>query len=89
MGTIAGVLATLAVSHLSGSVLGGVLARFGLFGFGSRLKIARHTLRIGKALRAAFKKEPTTQNRIELQRWLKENDPQNKTRLGDGLSRSA
>ncbi len=86
MTTIAGFLATLAVSHLGGSALGGLLVRFGFLGFGTKMKIARHTLKVGKALRAAFNKQPTTQNRTELQRWLKENDPQNELNLGDGIN---
>ncbi len=85
MTTIAGILATLAVSHLSGTLLGSLLTRFAFLGFGPKLKIARHTLRIGKALRAAFNQQPTTKNRTELQRWLKENDPQNELKLGDGI----
>ena len=85
MGTITGILATLAVSHLGGSALGGVLARFGLMGFGRKLRIARHILRIGKALRAAFDHEPTPKAREELKRWLVEHDPHNTSRLGDGL----
>ncbi len=60
MTTIAGFLATLAVSHLGGSALGGLLVRFGFLGFGTKLKIARHVLKVGKALRAAFNKQPTT-----------------------------
>ena len=85
MTSLAGILATLAVSHLGGSALGALLARFGLLGFGSRLKIARHVLGVGKALRAAFDKEPTKQNREALQRWLEENDPQNRSGLGDAM----
>jgi len=86
MTTIAGILATLAVSHLGGSALGGLLARLGFFGFGPKIKIAPHVLKVGKALRTAFNKQPTTQNRTELQRWLKENDPQNELNLGDGIN---
>ncbi len=85
MTTIAGILATLAVSHLSGTLLGSLLARSAFLGFGPKLKIARHTLRIGKALRAAFNQQPTTQNRNELQRWLKENDPQNDLKWNEGI----
>ena len=85
MGTLAGILATLAVSHLGGSALGGVLARFGVLGFGRKLRVARHVLRIGKALRSAFDHEPTPKAHEELKRWLVEHDPHNESRLGDGL----
>lgn len=85
MGTLASILSTLAVSHLGGSALGGALARFGLFGFGHKLRVARHILRIGKALRSAFDHEPTPKAHEELKRWLVEHDPHNESRLGDGL----
>lgn len=85
MGTVAGILATLAVSHLSGSAAGGLLARFGILGFGRKLKIAGHVLRIGKALRASFKAEQSTQAKNELQRWLQTHDPNNESKLGDGV----
>jgi hypothetical protein len=85
MGTLTGILATAAVSHLSGSAIGGILARFGLFGFGSKLKIARHVLRVGKALRAAFDQDDSTAARSQLQDWLAEHDPRNETGLGDGI----
>ncbi|MBT6153665.1 MAG: hypothetical protein HOK71_15240 [Planctomycetaceae bacterium] len=85
MGTLAGILGTAALSHLGGAALGGVLARFGLFGFGGKLRIARHALRVGRALRAAVDHEPTTQARAELARWLQQHDPHNESRLGDSL----
>lgn len=85
MTSLAGILATLAVSHLGGSALGALLARIGLWGFGPKLKITRHVLKVGKALRTAFNKQPTTQNRDALQRWLEENDPQNRTGLGNEI----
>lgn len=85
MGTLAGILATAAVSHLGGHMVGGVLARLGLFGFGKKLAIARHVLRIGKALRKAFDREPTPKAREELKRWLQEHDPKNESGLGNGV----
>ena len=53
--------------------------------FGRKLRIARHVLRIGKALRSAFDYEPTPKAREELRRWLAEHDPHNESQLGDGL----
>ena len=85
MGTITGILATFAVAHLGGSAVAGILTRFGLLGFGRRVKIARHTLRIGKALAAAYQYEPTEQTKNELKRWLAQHDPQNVSKLGNGL----
>ena len=85
MGTLAGILGAAALSHLGGAALGGVLARFGLLGFGRKLRIARHVLRIGQALRAAVDHEPTAEACAELNRWLKQHDPHNESRLGDGL----
>lgn len=85
MATIAGVLATAALSHLGGHLAGGVLARFGLLGFGGKLGVARRALKIGKALRRVFDLNPTVKSRDELQRWLQENDPKNETGLGDGV----
>ena len=54
MGTIAGIIATAALSHLGGASLGGVLAKFGVLGFGKKLSIARHVLKVGKALRRSI-----------------------------------
>ena len=86
MGTLAGILGAAALSHLGGAALSGVLARFGLLGFGRKLRIARHVLRVGRALRAAVDREPSPQARAELERWLKQHDPRNESRLGDGLA---
>jgi len=85
MATIAGILATAALSHLGGTLAGGILARFGLLGFGKNIGIARHVLNVGKALRSVFNREPTPKARDELKRWLAENDPQNRSGLGDGV----
>jgi hypothetical protein len=85
MGTLTGILATAAVSHLGGSAIGGILARFGLFGFGEKLKIARHVLRVGKALRSAFDRDGSEAARTDLQDWLTKHDPRNETRLGQGV----
>lgn len=85
MKTLVGILAVAALSHLGGTALGGILARFGLFGFGKKLTIARHALRVGQALRKAFERERSPTAREELKRWLQENDPKNETGLGDGV----
>ena len=86
MGTIAGILATAALAHLGGSALGGVLTRFSVFGFGRKLRIARHTLRVGKALRSVFDRDPSKEARDDLKRWLTQHDPHNETGLGRGMS---
>ena len=86
MGTLAGILATAALSHLGGTFAGGLLARFGLIGFGKKIGIARHVLNVGKALRNVFDHEPTPQARDDLKRWLQEHDPQNRSGLGDGIT---
>jgi hypothetical protein len=67
------------------SALGGILARFGLFGFGSKLEIARHVLRVGKALRSAFDRDGSEAARTDLQDWLSKHDPRNETGLGQGV----
>ncbi len=85
MGTLAGILATAALSHLGGAALGGGLARFGLLGFGRKLRIARHVLNVGKALRAAFDRDRGETARDDLKRWLAEHDPTNASGLGDGV----
>lgn len=85
MATIAGVIATAALSHLGGHLTGGILARFGLLGFGRKIGIARRVLKVGRALRAVFLGNPTPKAREDLQRWLQEHDPKNETRLGDGV----
>ncbi len=85
MGTLAGVLATAALSHLGGHVAGGLLARFGLLGFGKQLTLARHVLSVGRALRNSFDREPTPKAREELKRWLNEHDPKNESGLGGGI----
>jgi len=92
MKTLVGILAVAALSHLGGTALGGILGRFGLLGFlpvgrhgGKKLAIARHALRVGKALRKAFDRERSPKAREELKRWLQENDPKNETGLGDGV----
>jgi len=86
MGTITGILATLAVSHLGGSALAGLLVRLGAPGFIPKIKIARHILQVVKALRFAFEKDPSTDARTELLLWLKKHDPQNESKLGDGIN---
>lgn len=85
METLAGILAAAAVAHLGGHLLGGVLARLNLLGFGKRLAVARHVLRVGKALRKAFDRDKSAKAREELKRWLAEHDPKNETGLGDGV----
>ena len=89
MGTLAGILATAAMSHLGGAAVGGVLARFGLFGFGRKLRIARHVLRVGHALRSAFDRDKNQRSRNDLKRWLKQNDPHNESGLGHGIELGA
>lgn len=86
MGTLAGILATAAVSHLGGAALGGVLARFGLLGFGRKLRIARHVLKVGKALRSVFDRDGNEAACDDLKRWLAEHDPHNASGLGDGVT---
>jgi len=85
MTTLAGIIATAALSHLGGHLTGGILARFGLLGFGRKIGIARRVLRVGKALRTVFLGNPTPKAREDLQRWLQENDPRNESGLGDGV----
>ncbi len=85
MGTLAGILATAALSHLGGHVAGGLLARFGLFGFGGKLSLARPVLRVGRALRGMFDHDPSVKAREDLKRWLAEHDPQNESGLGNGV----
>lgn len=83
MSILAGILATAALSHLGGHLVGGVLGRLGMLGFGRRLKIARHALRVGKALRNACERDPKA--RADLKRWLEKHDPHNESGLGDGV----
>lgn len=85
MSTLAGILATAALSHLGGHIAGGVFARLGIAGFGRKLKVARHVLRVGRALRKAFDFDSTAKSREDLLRRLGENDPRNETGLGDGV----
>lgn len=85
MSTWAGILATAALSHLGGHVAGGLLARFGLFGFGEKLGIARRVLRVGQALRGVFDHDPNAKARDDLKRWLAEHDPRNESGLGNGV----
>ena len=86
MGTLAGILATLAVSHLGGTAAGSFLARLGLLGFGRQLSIASHVLKVGKALRAAYLKDPNQTARADLKSWLDQHDPKGETDLGDGVT---
>jgi len=83
--TILGMAISFIASHLGGSVIGGVLSRFGVLGFGRKIGIAKHILAVGIALRNAYTKEPNEARRNELKRWLKANDPQNESKLGDGI----
>lgn len=85
MTTLAGILAAAALAHLGGHVLGGVLGRLGLLGFGKKLRIARHVLRLGKALRKAYQRDKSSKVREDLRRWLEEHDPKNETGLGSGV----
>ncbi|MBL4884378.1 MAG: hypothetical protein JKY95_07570 [Planctomycetaceae bacterium] len=85
MSTITGIIATLVASHLGGSALGGILAKFGLLGFGRKLTIASHILNVGKSLKKSYDKERNHQNRADLKRWLQTHDPQNESKLGDGV----
>jgi hypothetical protein len=62
-----------------------VLARFGLLGFGRKLRIARHVLKVGKALRSVFDRDRNETARDDLKRWLAEHDPGNASGLGDGV----
>lgn len=64
-GTIIGILATAALSHLGGHLAGGVLARFGLMGFGST---AIKALKYRRMLKKALRTTPAE----ELNRWGKE-----------------
>ncbi|MCH8830497.1 MAG: hypothetical protein IID45_13050 [Planctomycetes bacterium] len=85
MATLTGILATAALAHLTGHLTGGILARFSLIGFGRKLPLARHVFNVGKALRKLLNRNPTPKAREDLQRWLKENDPNNDSKLGDGV----
>ncbi len=85
MGTLAGILATAALSHLGGHVAGGLLARLGLMGFGGKVSVARHVLQVGRALRAVFNHDPSAKAREDLKRWLAEHDPKNESGLGNGV----
>lgn len=83
MSTIIGILSVFALSHLGGMAGGGILARFGVLGFGKKLGIAKHVLAMGKALRAAVTANPADQQaRDDLNDWLQANDPRNETGLG-------
>ncbi len=85
MTTILGMAITAITSHLGGTILGSILSRFGILGFGRKIGIAKHILAVGIALRNAYTKEPNEARRNELKRWLKANDPQNESKLGDGI----
>jgi len=85
MGTLAGILATTALSHLGGHLAGGLLGRFGLAGFGPQLKVASYVLKVGKALRAVYDHDPSAKAREDLKRWLSEHDPKNESGLGQGV----
>jgi hypothetical protein len=86
MGTIAGIIATAALSHLGGASLGGVLAKFGVLGFGKKLSIARHVLKVGKALRDRLDRDSNEEAREDLNTWLKKHDPNNESGFGNGIS---
>jgi hypothetical protein len=86
MGTIAGIIATAALSHLGGASLGGVLAKFGVLGFGKKLSIARHVLKVGKALRDRLDRDRNEEAREDLKAWLKKHDPDNESGFGNGIS---
>ena len=83
--TIIGILAAFAASHLGGTAIGSLLARFGIGGFGKVLPIARSVYKVGKALRKSYQKDPVAARRAELKRWLQEHDPENESGFGDGI----
>lgn len=85
MTTLFGILSVAAVAHLGGQLTGGVLARFGVLGFGKKLRIARSALKVGKALRTVFDRTPSAKARDDLKQWLQDNDPQNESGLGAGV----
>jgi len=86
MGTVAGIIATAALSHLGGASLGGVLAKFGVLGFGKKLSIARHVLKVGKALRWRLDHDPSEEARKDLKAWLTKHDPDNESGFGNNIS---
>lgn len=67
MGTIAGIIAAFAASHLVGMAAGGLAGRSGLLGFGL------DALRLAAARRQARRRERA---RADLQRWLEEAEPE-------------
>ena len=86
MVTIAVIIATAALSHLGGATLGGVLAKFGVLGFGKKLTVARHILKVGKALRHRLDRDRNEEARKDLKAWLKNHDPDNESGLGNGIT---
>ena len=80
-----GFIVTLLVSHFGGSALGGLLVKHRLFGFGPKLTISKHVLGIGRALHAAYKADESTKSKAALKRWLKSHDPDNESKIGDGI----
>lgn len=86
MGTIAGIIATAALSHLGGASLGGVLAKIGVLGFGKKLTISRHVLKVGRALRQRLNRDSNDEARKDLKDWLKKHDPDNESGFGNGIT---
>ena len=69
-GAIVSSLAAAAVSWLAGDVIGIMLGKSGIGGFGG---VTAKTLRIGKLKRAIYDTDPTEQARKDLLTWCEEN----------------
>jgi hypothetical protein len=86
MGTLISAALLTVATHLGGSAVGGVFARFGVFGFGRKFGISRGVLKAGIALRDNRRKRRSKRAAADLQEWLDEHDPQNETGFRDELT---
>lgn len=76
--SVLGLLGTAAAGYLAGDLVGVMLSRLGLGGFGP---IAASVLRDGKLLRLLYRRDPTEKARSDLKRWIDEHDPAHRTAI--------